>query len=176
MSKSSVFIITGDREQGKTTLLKKVIPLLKEKRIPINGFYAQGYWENNRRSRFELTEVNSGITKPLCEPDSTSGHGFIFNEETVNWGLTLLKPQTAPALYIIDEVGKYEVNGKVWHHALQQLAENKKAFMLITVRKSFIDEVIETFHLSSPRIFDLSHKPEEISQEIEESFNRFSEA
>ena len=175
MSNNSVFIITGGREQGKTTLLKKVIPLLKKKKIPLKGFYAQGYWENNRRSRFEVTEVNSGKTKLLCEPDTTTGHGFMFDEETVKWGAALLKPQILPALYIIDEVGKYEVNGKVWHHALLQLAENEKAFLLITVRKNFLDKVIETFHLNNPRIFSLNHTPDKISREIEESFfNRTS--
>ncbi len=165
-----IFIITGNQGEGKTTLLKKVVNELKNKNISISGFWAEGYFENGERSSFDLVDIKSGNHYKLCERKERGKAGFIFDEKTVEIGNKLLDDGTNPCLYVIDEVGKMETDGKIWHDAIKKIIKNN-AGILITVRKQFVEEVVKKFGFKDYKIFTLEDNPVTIASGIEKELD-----
>ena len=161
-----IYIIAGNREEGKTTLLKEVIILLKNRGISMSGFYAEGKFEKGERSSFELTDVNSGKHYHLCRRTAPGNRGFTFDKQNVIAGNKLLEPSPNVCLYIIDEVGKMEIKGEIWHDALQKLIKNGNN-LLITVRKDYTKEVVGKFGFEKYKIFDTDDNPSEIAAIID---------
>jgi len=160
----NVFILTGEQGEGKTTRLKELIVKLRSSGLPLYGFYANGYWENGQRSRFDLVDVQTGKQKLLCANQSAPGFWkqgrFYLDPETIRWGTTLLEGDKE-GLAIMDEVGRFELDGKVWASSLIQLVQNDKPVLMV-VRQVFVREVIDKFGIvNSQTIF-----PDDDLQEV----------
>ena len=168
MTKNPVFIITGKQGEGKTTLLTKVVSLLKNNKIPMSGFVAKGYWKNNKRWTFDLIEVGTGKTIPLCYRNRKTGIGFVFNTAALRYGNSLLQPVASAkkTIYIIDEIGKMEIKEKIWYNALSNLLSAENSLLLITVREAFTDEIIKKFKLTDVHVYHTLTPPEIILNEI----------
>ncbi|HPX04962.1 MAG TPA: hypothetical protein PLC17_03425, partial [Tenuifilaceae bacterium] len=65
-----------------------------------------------------------------------------------------LKQAPSNAIIFIDEVGKAEVNGQIWHNALAHALQRKSIALVLCVRKSNINDVVSTFGIRSYTQFD----------------------
>lgn len=161
----NVFILTGEQGEGKTTRLKELIVRLRNSGLSLYGFYAAGYWENGQRSRFDLVDVQTGKQKLLCANQSAPGFWkqgrFYFDPETIRWGATLLEGDKQ-GLAIMDEVGRFELDGKVWASSLKQLVQNDKPILMV-VRRVFVREVIDKFGIVNPQIIFPDDDLEEVA-------------
>ena len=161
MSSKQLFIITGEKGQGKTSLLIDVIEILQNKNISLFGFYAKGFWENNKRSGFDLVNIKTGKSIPLCKSQKAERwekyFSFYFNPEALKAGNQILNPQNINTsdLVIIDEIGKLDINGEIWHDAVSKLISEINIPMLLVVRKSFVEEVINYWGITNATIFEL---------------------
>ncbi len=167
MTNTKVFIITGKQGEGKTSLLKQVIVLLTKHNISLSGFYAKGYWDNNKRAAFDLININTNKAFPLCRKKENSNYGYIFNNKTIETGYKILKPYVSTHLYIIDEIGKYEIDEKIWYIAIKEILKINNSYLLITVRKPLLNDVIKKFGFTKPDIFSISTPAKHISNTIE---------
>lgn len=162
MKKPSVFIITGSQGAGKTTKLMEVVQHLKKKLPDVFGFYAIGEWENGLRSHFRIIDIQTGDDYPLCnrqQPTGTAGGRFVFNSETVKQGKEIIASgmRRKGALAVIDEIGRLELEEKVWYSAFHNLT--KKNFpVLITTRENQLEAIIAKFNLNRPLIFKLNEE------------------
>ncbi len=171
MKTSNVFIITGKQGEGKTTKLTEVVRLLKKGKRPLFGFYATGYWENGLRSKFYINDINSGQSFLLCKrPDNlpASGNGFVFLAETIKKGEQIITEgmKHQNALAIMDEIGRYELEEKVWYSSLNHLIKTNFP-VLITIRENGLAQVIEKFNMASPLIFRLDEESTQIAGQIQ---------
>jgi len=159
MKKSRVFIISGEQGEGKTTRLQEVIKLLRPSLPDIFGFYAIGEWENGYRNRFRLVDIQTGNIQLLCYRE---GHAnlskipFVFIEDTLRKGMQIISNGMAQngRLAVIDEIGRFELKGKVWYRSLKKLLDNDYP-VIITVRKNQLQAIIEKFGLKAPRVFSV---------------------
>ncbi len=170
MEKSSVFIITGSQGAGKTTKVMEVVRYLKKELPDVFGFYAIGEWENGRRSRFRIVDIQTGIDYPLCnrhQPAGAAKGKFIFTAETVKQGEEIIASgiRRKGTLAVIDEIGRFELKEKVWYSAFHNLI--KKNFpVLITVRENQLEAITAKFNLDRPLIFKLDEESLLISKTI----------
>jgi nucleoside-triphosphatase len=168
MDGQAVFIISGKQGGGKTTTLTKVINLLKKEGVKINGFSALGEWENGLRTAFFLEDIQSGTKKLLCknkEEDGFEKHGrFYFNPATIAFGRQLLLKAAPGNLLVIDEIGRFELNGKVWSVLLKELVEKPGHRLMITVRDEFVEAVTRHFGFINPVVFQANDKAELIAE------------
>jgi nucleoside-triphosphatase THEP1 len=81
---------------------------------------------------------------------------FYFDRGAISFGEELLESGPANAVRIIDEVGLLELNGNIWAPAIRKLLKQDDLIMIITVRDSFVDEVIHTFDLNDVKLIQLS--------------------
>ncbi len=168
MTNNPIFIISGKQGEGKTTCLMQVVELLKKQQVDLSGFVAKGYWKNGQRDAFDLTDLQSGKTIPLCTRNRNNTHGFIFRTDALHYGTHLLKPSHSKKnkLYVIDEVGKMELKEKVWFRALHHLVNKGNHPILLTVRDQLVEQVVNKFGLTHVKIFQLPVLPETIVKEI----------
>lgn len=172
MNTARVFIITGQQGEGKTTKLMEVVEKLKQQQLNICGFVAPGYWEGDLRAGFDIVDVNSGMKMILCQNEPNENFlkvgRFYFNPEAIKFGESLLQPESKnlDSLAIIDEIGIFELKGKLWANPFIKLLETSQNKILITTRDKFLDGIIENFKLTNIHVFDLDQSLESMLEKI----------
>ena len=144
-----VYVITGEQGGGKTTFLQEVISGLKTRGVRCRGIVAPGYFKDNIRSGFSVTDVATGTSEPLCSdipsPDCELHGRFYFRKEGLAFGYRALAgplPEETDLL-VIDEVGRFELKGEIWAGCINRLFTGSRLPMLWTVRCDKVDEVLK---------------------------------
>ncbi len=160
MNKQKVYIIAGDRGEGKTTLTMGIIRCLQQQDVRVAGFVAQGYWKGDIRSHFELVDIESGRAVLLCTRDARDGwplYGpFYFNPEALEAGNGIMENAclNPPGLFVADELGKFELEGLVWDRGIQRMMTAGIYPQLWTIRKHFIADLINRYGPKNIAIFE----------------------
>jgi nucleoside-triphosphatase len=175
MQKTVVFILSGKQGEGKTTKLQEVVALLKPEIPDIFGFYALGNWENGLRKSFQIVSVKTGEQHLLCQRKgrSETSKGFfefyrsaVFRgEQWINTGI-----EQNGRLCVLDEIGRFELEQRVWYHALQEILQSQTP-LLFTVRESLTDQVLRYFSIQQVMIFNVSNASRQIADRIKESLS-----
>lgn len=156
-----VFIITGEQGQCKTTFLHLVLSLTVGANVRIRGILAPGHVRDGKRSGFTLIDLASGEHKKLCsiDPDPRCEvHGrYYFQPEGLTFGRKALIPPDPREtdLLVIDEVGRFELQGAVWAGEIDRLIALPHPPMIWTVRRRLLDTVIQTWDIRNPVIVDV---------------------
>jgi len=170
MKSQPVFIITGKQGEGKTTALLQLVDHLKKAGIAVAGFVAQGEWEKGLRTQFFLNDINSDTKKLLCK--SVPGKGFeqigrfYFNPETIRCGEKLIENAKPGDLIVIDEIGMFELKGKVWGTILKKKLMEGVNPLIISARSQFLDTITEHFKLDRSLVFDCKEDTILLSEKI----------
>ena len=173
MENSNVFIITGNQGEGKTTFLKSVLSELKQLGIKTAGFYAEGKWQDNVRVEFEIIDIQSDTKRFLCCDRETQGFEkvgrFYFDPVTIRWGEDIIAKaeHVERCLFVMDEIGKFELNQKVWYPLFYYLLQTNLP-VLITVRKEILKQVTQYFKILNPIVFGLDETKKAVAQKIAE--------
>lgn len=168
------FIITGEQGEGKTALLLRILADLTDQGIRIQGIAAPGYFSDGIRSGFDILDVHSGRTVELCSAIPTANsrqYGrYYFRSEGLAFGKEILSQaplQGQVDLLVIDEVGRFEIAGKVWGECIDQIMRTPFPPMIWTVRRSFIDAVTSRWPVQRQKIIEVgSRNHDEIIHEI----------
>jgi nucleoside-triphosphatase len=160
-NRAPVFIITGGQGQCKTTFLHLVLGLTIGLHVRVRGVIAPGHMRDGRRSGFTLVDLATGRHEELCsiDPDPRCElHGrFYFRPEGLAFGRRALAPPDPRKtdLVVIDEVGRFELQGAVWAEQLEQLLRHPHPPMVWTVRRRLLDTVVERWNLTNPVVVDV---------------------
>lgn len=173
MQKSKVFIISGSSGDGKTSLLKKLIDNLKSKDLNILGFLAEGKWDNNVRSSFDLIEIETNNRLELCSNilnnEWIKEGRFYFNPKAINEGKLIIEKciLNNPYLIIIDEIGPFELQGKIWAFSFEKLLKSTSVTIIITAKQKLIPQIISKFNITDFKEILSSTKVEDFIKIIE---------
>jgi nucleoside-triphosphatase THEP1 len=159
IEKTTIYIITGEQGGGKTTFAKHLINILLDHGIPCGGFYAEGYWENDRRSGFDLHEAGGTLSECLCNTVEEAGDvnfkRFFFKKAGLEFGKGLLLAASgSEKVVFIDEVGMMEAGGRGWYGALAHLLENPPPAMVWVVRDVFMADVLKAFNIRPQAVWN----------------------
>ncbi|WP_292383420.1 nucleoside-triphosphatase [Methanoculleus sp. UBA430] len=156
-----VFIITGEQGQCKTTFLHQVLGLIVGANVRVRGVLAPGHVRDGRRSGFTLVDLATGEHEDLSsiDPDPRCEvHGrFYFRPEGLLFGrraLALPDPGETD-LVVIDEVGRFELQGGVWAEQIDRLVALPHPPMIWTVRRRLLDTVIDRWKITNPVVVDV---------------------
>ena len=156
-----VFILTGDTGTGKSTFLADLSAILKGLDLHIGGFIARAGRGPAAARSYELMDLASARNLPLASGDPGEGWiktgGFYFNPEALRLGNhILLDPDIDKFdLVIVDEIGPFELEGRIWSGAVTHLRKNRTRPMIWTVRKPLIEKVAVQWQLKDPVILDV---------------------
>jgi len=171
MSSNKVVIISGDKGEGKTTKIVEIIDKLKRNDVAVTGFVAIGEWENGERSKYTMLDIRTGKSAVICTATMTNGydkHGrFYFNPLAVKFGENILySQQNISQVVVIDEIGPFELDGKVWHNSLLHHLENTQNLLLLSVRTKLVDEIVEKYTLANVSVYNTLANNDDIVKEI----------
>ncbi|MCX5795970.1 MAG: DUF2478 domain-containing protein [Elusimicrobia bacterium] len=155
-----VLIITGEQGEGKSSLVKTSAQALREAGASLGGIHAPGFWEEGRRSGFDITDLGTGESRPLCRTQGPAGWPaqgpFRFSPDGLAFGLRALAEamrRDADVIFV-DEVGPMELRGLGWAPGLDALARQRRKPMVWVVRRALIDEVRRHWGLAPERVWD----------------------
>lgn len=172
MRTCKIFIISGGQGAGKTAKLWRIVRRLDQLNFRLAGFVAEGYWDGNLRSGFDLVNIDNKDRKVLCRNEFAEKYTqigrFYFNPEAINYGKNLLniRKNQEMDLLVIDEIGRFELQGKLWAELFMKLIQDSNNNLIITARYIFVDEIISNFGLNRVVIFDLNDQDEDIIEQI----------
>lgn len=159
-NRPDIIIITGDRQQGKTTFVRKIIDRLRADNLQFTGFLAEGINEDGNRIGFDLLNLQTGAKTLLCRSTGLEGvkfGRFIFSEEGLRAGAEIISSGqvSGSQLVIIDEIGPLELNRQGWWQAVTKLVESAGIPQLWVVRKNLVKAVISNWKVGDVYVFDI---------------------
>ncbi|MBK7175510.1 MAG: hypothetical protein IPH84_20355 [Bacteroidales bacterium] len=153
-----VILISGDRQQGKTTYVSELVNRLKNKQVKMIGFLATGVHEGDQRIGFDLLDIASAETVPLCrlekKGDQQNYHRYRFFDEALLKGKEILNSDDAQ-LVVIDEVGPYELQNEGWATSIQNICQKQRSIQIWTVRKHLIERIAATWPVGEVYVVDI---------------------
>ncbi len=162
-----IFIITGKQGEGKTSWVLKLSRLLFQDFIQVGGICSIGFWKEGRRDQFHVRDLENGRSVLLCDrSDSGNGiphHHFFFRQDGLDFGLKALQKVrcTYPDVLIIDEVGGLELESGGWAPFLETLPEVPVGVIVMVVRESLVESVIDKWHMENTRVIRIGESSPE---------------
>jgi len=153
-----VIIISGDRQQGKTTFAGELVKRLKNRQVLMAGFLANGVHENGQRIGFDLQDIISEASVPLCRLDrgvvQQNVQRFRFFDDAIGKGREILRAKDA-RLFVIDEVGPLELQHGGWAPSIENICRQQRSLQVWTVRKPLVDRIAATWPVGEVYIADI---------------------
>ena len=168
MSQPGILLLTGGTGSGKTMVLAEILRELGSSDIQIGGMLAPGRYLDSGEKEFDLELIPGGERYFLSTRIQYKGWeaigGFRFNPEAVEAGLKhlLSLPVRVFELYLLDEIGPFELDDLLWASAIPGLIKQQVP-MIWTVRQRIIEQVCIKWKIDRPEIINLeSGKREEV--------------
>jgi len=166
-----IFILTGPVHSGKTTLLKKAVRELKEKKYRIDGFLSETVWRKEEIVGYDLFDLKKERSIPLIrrtgeEEWQKIGSYFFIPQSLAEAEKIILRGKEADIL-VVDEVGPLELSGRGFWPALKQVVFQPLTSYILVIRKNIIKDFLAMHGKSKVKIFDIKNK-DILAQLIEE--------
>jgi nucleoside-triphosphatase THEP1 len=164
-------ILRGSTGSGKTTLVREVVTLLRQRGQTVAGILAPGLLDSGRRTGFDVVDLATGESAALAREtaDVEGPHArwsrFAFSTEGLALGRRALGPDAKGAdLVVVDEVGPFELAGGGWARSLDGLARDFHGSLLLVVRGSIVEAVLARWCPPGTVVWDVEKGgPEEIA-------------
>ncbi|PIQ29543.1 MAG: hypothetical protein COW63_12505 [Bacteroidetes bacterium CG18_big_fil_WC_8_21_14_2_50_41_14] len=157
-----IILLYGKQNEGKTTRLLEIFDELNKLKTVMAGFAAPGVWHNGQKTGYNLLVLPTRNLLPLASiiPDQNPvQHGrFFFNQATIDHGnqLILNAIKTKPAVFFIDEIGRFELESHIWHDSFRLITHIKNMTLIVGVREQYLAGVKEKFKLQKTTDFHIS--------------------
>ncbi len=161
-----VFIISGSVGQGKSLFCSRLADLLIAKNVKIGGIISRRIVENDSTIGYDLIEIDTHKEIPflrLRTDENEAGIGkFTFVGDVVEQGNRIIRRYIGSnSVIFVDEVGRLELKNGGWHDALTEILPGFKGVLVMSVRKDYVEEVIEKYGITRFQIIDIAAITEE---------------
>jgi len=161
--KQKIIIITGNIGQGKTTLLKEIVDLLKQKEIRTGGIISPRIFNDNILIGYNLIDAGNNdqtlFSRTSGDESMIRAGKYYFYNEGFEFGKRALAIENnkESQVIVIDEVGFLELDNKGWAFCLNTLIRHPDKSIILVVRNSLVDNVIKKWSISEPLIIETEH-------------------
>jgi len=151
-SNAKLFLLTGCRGAGKTSLLQKLAEAAKQARWSVCGLLSPARLETGRRTGIYVMDVHSGTRRLLASRNVGElkgpqiGH-WTFDSEALAWGNALLQHAPPSNLLVLDELGPLEFDCKQGWTAGFDLLAKPTAWRLaiVVVRPKYVEAFLQRY-------------------------------
>lgn len=157
-----VFIVTGKIGEGKTTYTRNLVDVLKRNNITVGGIISERTMTETQTIGYNLVDVETNATKVLMRIGGETGlervGRYAIYPEAIEKGISIIKTSLLDKrkIVVIDEVGILELENRGWASCIQDLIQSSANHLLIAVRDSLIDDVIQKWNFKNTFIFKVS--------------------
>jgi nucleoside-triphosphatase THEP1 len=151
-SNPKLFLLTGCRGAGKTSLIQTLVEAAKQARWPVCGLLSPARLENGRRTGIYVMDVHSGTRRLLASRNVGElkgpqiGH-WTFDSEALAWGNALLQHAPPSGLLVLDELGPLEFDGQQgWTAGFDLLAKHAACRLaIVVVRPKYVEAFLQRY-------------------------------
>ncbi len=149
-----IFIATGPRGSGKTTFQYQVAESLQQEGFQVKGFLA---FHDFQKDSYSIYNLQTHETLPLAQKLSSLKHTedpFRFDTHALKQGKEWIEDilNELPDLAVIDEIGIYELRGKVWSTMFTRLC-NSSVPLFFTAKLKLLPQILKEWELKPTHIF-----------------------
>lgn len=158
--KNNVVIVTGEIGSGKTSFMSKLAERLASEGIKAGGIIAPARYNGDEKTGYSVIDLQTSDSMQLSSISESVGMAkvgrYFFSEEALAFGRNALSVERNQGndLVLIDEVGAWELQGQGWAGSLNELIINCDMPLILTVRRSFLELVIENWMLQNPLVIE----------------------
>ena len=157
----NIFIVTGDRGAGKTSLLMALAEEFQQRQRHVGGILSPVARKDSMRIGYDIINIQTGERVPLCR-NEPEGIGirigqWVFRDDGIQFGRDSLDPSSLLAcdLVIVDEVGPLELENKVWAPSLDYLVRSSPHSIILAVRESLVERVRERWSFTPGSVWTI---------------------
>lgn len=172
----SLYLLTGQRGSGKTTLCSQLAKLKTAQGWRVSGLLSPARRKGKGKTGIEAQDVRTGETRLLASQISGEISGFHFgpwhfDPAVLAWGNQVLEQSIPTDLLIIDELGPLEFElAAGWIKAFDVLTRGQFRAALVVVRPECLEDAQNRLKVS--RIFDADSRDGNLLEEISGMLNR----
>ncbi len=153
-----VFIVEGDKNEGKTSFMDNLQQQFEKLGISIGGIITIKKIEG-QKFEYYVKNIEDGREVLLCTNQKINDyyyktHHFYFTHEGVRYGSQILSLNANKPILFVDEVGVLELRGLGWANTLETLLSINKN-MVWAVRRRYTNQVLWKFFINEAIIFDV---------------------
>lgn len=164
-----IWIITGDREAGKTSFCRQIIEEAQLHGFNPAGVLSPAVFTNGVKTAIEVQDIASGqkcllATRREEVPDAITRR-WKFDEEALKWGSKVLVKSTPCDLLIVDELGPLELeHNQGWVEGIQAINSGEYQTAVVVIRTELLANAQQRWTRAG--IISLTHadSPEKIVQ------------
>jgi nucleoside-triphosphatase THEP1 len=164
-----ITVITGTQGEGKSTLLKRIIDYLILKGLKPGGILTDGIWKDGRRDFLIARNISTQKEIPFCQREAKLGWlsagSFYLNPAANSFALEAVKTKHCE-VFIIDEIGKFELEEKGWYDAFTYLLRKKNIPLIFVIRDSFLNIILSRFSFTPEKLIIVDYDKEKPVEEI----------
>jgi nucleoside-triphosphatase THEP1 len=154
-----LLILSGPVHSGKTSLLRRLLPKLKEQGILVDGFLSPAVVINGETIGYDFFDLKDEKTIPYIRREGESGWQqvgpFFLIPEVLEQAKRKILRHDDSRMLIIDEVGPLEIQGEGTWPALSAVLAKPAVRCLVVVRSSALDLFLERVGQRPAKIFDI---------------------
>lgn len=156
-----IVILTGSQGEGKTSFLLKFLADAAKMGMNIGGITAPRFFRNGVRWGFSIVDLRTGRSTELCTvapAPGTEQHGpYYFKTAGLSFGYRALRPPEPGTtdLLIVDEVGRFELDGDIWAESIDRLLDTLYPPMIWAVRRTLVDAVADRWPETRQVVVDI---------------------
>jgi nucleoside-triphosphatase THEP1 len=147
--KPPMYIISGQREVGKTSFLSRLYRQALVENIDVAGVISPAVFEEGKKIGIDLLDPRTGERKRLAnlrhqEETGIFTERWAFDSQIMQWGNDLLACSVPSDLLIVDELGPIELEqGKGWQNGIWALNQNACKAALVVIRPELIETALK---------------------------------
>jgi len=141
-------ILTGDRQQGKSTLCRKLAAELREAGLSVGGVVTERKQNRNEVSLIAhdlLDETAAILARTDWKIKGQQQGPFVFSPEGLYLGIKAIGKGMRQDLLVIDEIGPLEMSGRGFFPALHAIRKARQ--VLLVIRPTLIAHFMEALKL-----------------------------
>ena len=157
-----VFIITGSLGQGKTTFVKNLTDIFRERNITTGGIYSIRITENNATIGYNIVDITDNGQEVFLRQTEQDNLNKIGRFSIFPLGLQkgydalISSINSFKKIVIIDEVGVLELGNQGWANIIQNLINASNNHILLVVRDAFVDNVVQKWNFKQYFVYNIS--------------------
>ena len=141
---NKIFIISGNRNIGKTNYCHRMIKRAHRKNWDVAGVLSPGTFVNNKKVCIDVQSLRTGECRILAQNQASEIMGpstehWYFDSESIEWGNTILQSAIPCDFLVVDELGPLEFRlGKGWQAGLDILDSGQYCLAFAVIRPEFL--------------------------------------
>jgi len=136
-------LVTGERQVGKTTALKRALTTVRQAGVSVSGLLTQRTGPHDLEVRELHTESVYKLTDPFDALSASPLGHFKMNAAAMARSARALAGSFPTQVFVLDEVGPLELKHRQgWVDALALLARESYVFAVLVVRPSLVSQAV----------------------------------